>query len=170
MRRSPILEDFAVVSKRSKASPEDPSNLTATFEDIERCRASIRKVKEEYGVKTRSKIVICAFELGEKATIKGLADRFQTDVKYIKTWLRRFNEQGFEGLKDAHRKGRTPVHDEEQILISLRRHSIKCAPNGAVAAGESGRCRDREPSCGLVRPWQSADLRPALMAVLGCAK
>lgn len=119
MRRSPILEDFAVVSKRSKASPEDPSNLTATLEDIERCRATIRQVKAEYGVKLRSQIVVCAFELGEKATIKGLAARFKTDVKYIKTWLRRFNEQGFEGLKDAPRKGRPPVHDEEQILISL---------------------------------------------------
>lgn len=131
MRRSPILADFLKIAQ-TPALPagtlEPGGKRQITVADIDLCRAQLNRRHDEDGTKDRCDVIVRAANLGESATIKGLAKDTQRDVKYIKKWLARFNADGYEGLIDAPRHGSKPIHDENEILIRINT-LLSVAPN-----------------------------------------
>ena len=122
MRRSPILADFLKIAQ-TPALPDGAldsgGKRQITVADIDLCRAQLNRRHDEDGTKDRCDVIVRAANLGESATIKGLAKDTQRDVKYIKKWLARFNANGYEGLIDAPRHGGKPIHDENEILVRI---------------------------------------------------
>ena len=76
MRRSPILADFLKIAQ-TPALPDGAldsgGKRQITVADIDLCRAQLNRRHDEDGTKDRCDVIVRAANLGESATIKGLA-------------------------------------------------------------------------------------------------
>lgn len=81
MRRSPILADFLKIAQ-TPALPDGAldsgGKRQITVADIDLCRAQLNRRHDEDGTKDRCDVIVRAANLGESATIKGLAKDTQS--------------------------------------------------------------------------------------------
>lgn len=120
MRRSSILIEFSKIAQTPPpVSNAIPIKGQVTAADIDRCRAQLKKRIDDDGTKDRCAVIVRTAELGEMATIKGIARDMGKDTKYIKKWVIRFNAFGYNGLLDAPRHGGKTIHDENELLIKI---------------------------------------------------
>ena len=103
MRRSSILTEFSKIAQTPPpVSNAIPIKGQVTAADIDRCRAQLKKRIDDDGTKDRCAVIVRTAELGEMATIKGIARDMGKDTKYIKKWVIRFNAFGYNAVLVKH--------------------------------------------------------------------
>lgn len=108
----------------SACKPSILSNFQSQFnndsEDIHKCRSYCNKRIDEYGIKSRCELILTALDsnsINEMVRVTGKCKR------YIKNWLNRFCDLGFNGLYDSPRSGRPSLFDHS-FAENVRKISI----------------------------------------------
>lgn len=108
----------------SACKPSILSNFQSQFnndsEDIHKCRSYCNKRIDEYGIKSRCELILTALDsnsINEMVRVTGKCK------KYIKNWLNRFCDLGFNGLYDSPRSGRPSLFDHS-FAENVRKISI----------------------------------------------
>ena len=117
---APALQaDNSSACKRSILS-KFQSLFNTNSEDIHNCRSYCNKRIDEYGIKSRCEIILTALDsssINEMVRVTGKCK------KYIKNWLNRFCDLGFNGLYDSQRSGRPSLFDQS-FAENVRKISI----------------------------------------------
>jgi len=74
------------------------------------------RTSSSFKVRQRSHAVLLS---SKKIKIEDLSQIFEVDRDTLSEWLKRWDSQGIDGLKDASRPGRPPRKRNEQIAINV---------------------------------------------------
>lgn len=117
---APALQaDNSSACKRSILS-KFQSLFNTNSEDIHNCRSYCNKRIDEYGIKSRCEIILTALDsssINEMVRVTGKCK------KYIRNWLNRFCDLGFNGLYDSQRSGRPSLFDQS-FVENVRKISL----------------------------------------------
>lgn len=83
-----------------------------SFEELEKCY----KMEKNSRVKLR---ILMVWRVKEGVSTTRLEEELHVHHSTVSTWVKRFNEEGFEGLKDQPKSGRPPKisHEEFQEVL-----------------------------------------------------